>query len=261
MSGSYSISPRAASQACIIACADEKVRDSAALSLACAFVCEQGGESACGSCAQCRHAAEKINPDVIEIVRKIDDKGKQKREISVEQIRSMAADAWVRPQKAERKVYIIKDAGFMNDAAQNAALKLLEEPPGYACFILCTPSAEALLATIRSRCVIIRPRGEPKREEDVLAAEYLSLAAKGDRAGLCSFFGRNEALDGDGAAALIAGIKAELCRALSAKSGGKTTISRQDAARLLKLCQRAEEYMRLNVSVKHILGLLCVLTV
>ena len=261
MSSAGAISPRAASHACIIASSDEAVRDAAAIELARALVCEQGGERACGVCPQCRHTAEKINPDVIEIARKTDDKGKTKREISVDQIRAMTADAWVRPQKAERKVYIIKDAGCMNDAAQNAALKLLEEPPSYASFILCAGSAEGLLQTIRSRCVIIRPAGgEAKRAESALAKEYLSLAAKGDRAGLCSFFGKNEAMDSEALGDFIAGVKAELCEILSMKGGKTPLISRGDAARLLSLCQRAEEYLRLNVGTKHIIGLFSVLT-
>ena len=261
MSETVKLSPRAASHACIIACSDEAAREKAALDLACAMVCEQGGETACGVCPQCRHTAAKINPDVIEITRKTDDKGKTKREISVDQIRAMSADAWVRPQKAERKVYIIKDAGCMNDAAQNAALKLLEEPPSYASFILCTDSAEGLLQTIRSRCVTIRPKGgEAKRAESALAKEYLAIAARGDRAGLCSFFGRNDALDAEALGELIAGVKAELCEVLSATGGKAPPLSRADAARLLSLCQRAEEYLRLNVGAKHIIGLLCVLT-
>ncbi len=173
----------------------------------------------------------------------------------------MASDAWVRPQQAERKVYIIKDAGLMNEAAQNAALKLLEEPPSYACFILCTHSAERLLATIRSRCVIFRPGGESRRIESELAKEYLSLAANGDRAGICSFFGRNDALDTDGLLELIAGIKVVLCELLAMKGGERPLLSRQDAVRLLHLCERVEEYARMNVGVKHIMGMLCVLTV
>lgn len=259
MSGEVKISPRHASHACIIASPDEAMREKAARELASAFVCIRGGETACGKCQQCRNALAGLNPDITEITRKTDDKGKPKRELSVEQVRAMAADAWVRPQQAERKVYIIKDAGFMNDAAQNAALKLLEEPPGYACFILCAESAESLLQTIRSRCVIIRLRGETRRAESALAGEYLKLAARGDREGLCSFFGRNDSLDADGLDELISGIKALLCKAL-ASGGADAPISRAEAARLLSLCQRAEEYRRMNVGAKHIIGLLCVLT-
>lgn len=258
MSGE-NISVHGAFQACIIASPDEAARESAAYSLAAALVCERGGEKPCGVCTQCRLTAQKLNPDVIELARRVDDKGKQKREIAVEQVRDMAADAWVRPQKAERKVYVIKDAGFMNDAAQNAALKLLEEPPLYASFILCAPSAESLLQTIRSRCVIIRPGGEEKREENPLSKEYISLAEKGSPAQLCSFFGRNDGLDSEALADFIAGVKAELCLILAGRE--KRKISRTEAARLLRLCERAEEYMRLNVGVKHILGLFTVLTV
>lgn len=89
----------------------------------------------------------------------------------------------------------------------------------------------------------------------------MSLAANGDRAGICSFFGRNDALDTDGLLELIAGIKVVLCELLAMKGGERPLLSRQDAVRLLHLCERVEEYARMNVGVKHIMGMLCVLTV
>ena len=65
-----------------------------------------------------------------------DDKGRPKREIMVDQVRAMAADASILPNEAERKVYVIHEAELMNESAQNAALKLLEEPPAWVVFIL-----------------------------------------------------------------------------------------------------------------------------
>ncbi|MGM9527534.1 MAG: hypothetical protein ACI3UZ_04250 [Oscillospiraceae bacterium] len=260
MSEVFNISAREASHACIIATPDEEQRRAAAWRLAAAFVCERGGEEPCLKCAQCRLAQQKLNPDIIEISRKTDDKGKQKRELSVEQIRAMVSDAWVRPQSAERKVYIIADAGSMNSAAQNAALKLLEEPPAYARFILCAESAESLLATIRSRCVIFRPLGEKEPTESEAAREYLSLVAKGDKTGVCAFFARAESMDGEALAGFLEGLRAELCAVLSNKNSN-SAITRETAVRLLDMGRRAEDYMRLNVGVKHILGMLCVRSV
>ena len=82
------------------------------------------------------------------IERRTDDKGKQKREIAVDQIRQMVFDAVARPQTAEHKVYVVRDAQLMNTAAQNAALKLLEEPPASAAFILCAANTAMLLPTV-----------------------------------------------------------------------------------------------------------------
>lgn len=247
------------SHAYIIASPSMEERENLALSLACAFVCESQNENPCFKCTSCRNVLSGVHPDVIDISRKSDDKGKTKRDIQVDQIRRMSADAYVRPQSAEKKVYIVRDAGFMNDAAQNAALKILEEPPKYAVFILCADSAEMLLATIRSRCVIIHAEGETQEEESELAREYITLAAKSKASELCKFFGKCEAFDNEQAESLIREIRCCLMNIISLKKN-TAGLSRNEAVRLLSLCDRSDEYMRLNVSVKHVMGMLCVLT-
>ena len=248
------------SHAFIIASPDVELREQKALELALSFICEEQEKTPCLQCRSCRSVLAGYHPDVIDISRKSDDKGKLRREIQVEQIRLMAADAYVRPSQAEKKVYLIKDAGLMNIPAQNAALKILEEPPAYAVFILCADSAEALLATVRSRCTLIRVSGEKSRAENELAEEYISLAARKNPAKLCAFFGAHEALDTEKTAAFVSGVRFCLNGFLSMKKE-YTGLTREDAFRLLSLCDMAEEYLRLNVGAKHIMGMLCVLTV
>ena len=248
------------SHAFIIASPDAEQREKKALELACSFVCLKQGQFPCMECQSCKNILAGFHPDVIDISRKSDDKGKLKREIQIEQIRHMAADAYVRPQQAEKKVYIIKDAGTMNIPAQNAALKILEEPPAYAVFILCADSAEALLATVRSRCTVIRVEGEKQGAESELAEEYISLASKKNTAKLCAFFGKHEALDTERTAAFVADVRFCLTSFICMKKE-YFGLTREDAVRLISLCDRAEEYLRLNVGTKHVLGLFCVLTV
>ena len=248
------------SHAFIIASPDTEQRERKALELACGFVCDRQEQIPCMECKSCKNVLAGFHPDVIEISRKSDDKGKLKREVQVEQIRHMAADAYVRPQQAEKKVYLIRDAGLMNAAAQNAALKILEEPPAYAVFILCSDSAEALLATVRSRCTVIRITGEKQGAESELADEYISLAIGKNLAKLCTFFGKHEVLDTERTAAFISDIRFCINSFLCLKKD-YTGLTRENAFRLLKLCDRADEYLRLNVGAKHVLGMLCVLTV
>lgn len=248
------------SHAFIIASPDAEQRERKALELACSFVCDRHEQPPCMMCKSCKNVLAGFHPDVIDISRKSDDKGKLKREIQVEQIRLMAADAYVRPQQAEKKVYLIKDAGLMNIAAQNAALKILEEPPAYAVFILCVDSAESLLATVRSRCSVIRIAGEKHGAESELAEEYISLAIGKNSAKLCTFFGKLEALDTERTAAFVSDIRFCLNNFVCLKRE-YTGLLREDAFRLLSLCDRADEYLRLNVGSKHIMGLFCVLTV
>jgi len=115
--------------------------------IAAAMVCSGDRERPCGACSHCRKVSEGIHPDVIHV-----DLPAGKREILVEQARQMRADAMIRPNEAERKVYIVHSAGTMNRSAQNAILKLLEEGPNYAAFFFLTENPASMLPTIRSRC-------------------------------------------------------------------------------------------------------------
>ena len=114
--------------------------------LAAALVCSGAPEQApCLSCPGCRKAMAGIHPDIITLA-------PEGREITVAQVRALRADAYIRPNEAGRKVYIIQQAQSMNQSAQNAMLKLLEEGPAYAAFLFLTDNAAALLPTVRSRC-------------------------------------------------------------------------------------------------------------
>lgn len=115
--------------------------------LAAAMVCSGGGEAPCGTCPGCKKAFGGIHPDIIHV-----DFLEGKREILIEQTRQMRADAFIRPNEAQRKVYIIHHADSMNTRAQNSILKLLEEGPAYAAFLLLAENPGSLLITIRSRC-------------------------------------------------------------------------------------------------------------
>lgn len=133
--------------------------------LAAALVCSapEGISRPCLRCPGCRKAVSGIHPDVI----RVGDDGK---DISVAQVRALRADAYIRPNEAERKVYILENAQSMNSSAQNAMLKLLEEGPGYAAFLLITDNAAALLSTVRSRCesLSLSPVSLPEAEEYLL---------------------------------------------------------------------------------------------
>lgn len=114
--------------------------------LAAALVCTAPEERRpCMTCPACRKAAGGIHPDIVRI-------GEDGKEITVSQVRSLRSDAYIRPNEARRKVYIVENAQNLNPSAQNAMLKLLEEGPAYGAFLLLTENAAALLETVRSRC-------------------------------------------------------------------------------------------------------------
>ncbi len=137
-------------------------------------------ETPCGRCAQCRKVLTDSHPDVI----RVDDP--EKKTVYVDLIRRLQADAYIRPNEGRHKVYVIPRAQNMNESAQNALLKLIEEPPSYAVFLLLTDNADKLLPTVRSRCAVLRlepvPRAAamtwlaaqcPGKSQDALAAAYV----------------------------------------------------------------------------------------
>ncbi len=126
----------------------------------------------CGVCNSCIGAKANSNPDIITV--EPEDK---KKTLGVERIREIIIDAYVKPFLAKRKVYIFPDASIITEQAQNAFLKLLEEPPEYAVFIIISDNADLLLETIRSRCVKVR--FSPLSDERM--AEYVEALSPSDK--------------------------------------------------------------------------------
>ena len=175
--------------------------------LAAAFVCSGSGAVPCGACPGCRKVLGGIHPDVIPI-------GDDGKGITVAQSRQIRADAYVRPNEAPRKVYIIQNAQTMNASAQNALLKLLEEGPAYAAFLLLTDNPAALLPTVRSRCEGLALSPVPRAEAEAWLIrrfpgkepEEIRNAAAGCGGLLGRAVERLEGAQGDGAAAEAARI-------------------------------------------------------
>ena len=113
--------------------------------LAAAILCK-GADRPCKTCSACRKVLGAGHPDFITI----DDP--EKKTVPVDLIRQARADIYIRPNEAERKVYLFPRAQDMGIPGQNALLKVLEEPPAYGVFILLTDNPEKLLPTVRSRC-------------------------------------------------------------------------------------------------------------
>ena len=126
----------------------------AARFIAAAHVCE-GADKPCLRCRHCRKVLEGIHPDVTEV------RDTEHRELTVDAVRALRQDAYIRPNEAARKVYIIADSRQLNERDQNVLLKIVEEGPPYAAFLFCTDSPAALLETVRSRCVLLKSQDLP----------------------------------------------------------------------------------------------------
>ena len=129
--------------------------------LAAAALCT-GENRPCLSCPHCRKAMAGTHPDFITV----DDP--EKKHVPVELVRNARADIFIQPNEADRKVYLFPRAQDMRIEAQNALLKILEEPPSYGVFLLLTDNAEKLLPTVRSRCTELALQSLP---DNILRAE------------------------------------------------------------------------------------------
>ncbi len=129
-----------------------------------------GGTDACLRCRSCMKAADLSHPDILYV------NHEKPGVITVQEIRSQVVGTVdIRPYESDYKVIIIPDAEKMNPQAQNALLKTIEEPPSYAVILLLTSQAEALLPTIRSRCVSIALGPVPDAELAAYLGESLLL--------------------------------------------------------------------------------------
>lgn len=118
----------------------------------------------CGDCNNCTRILKKNFVDVHFLSRK-----EGKSTIGVEEIRSLREDIYLSPTESRYKIYIINEAQMMTPQAQNALLKIFEEPPsGVIIFLLCD-HIQPILSTIKSRAQLVRMQ----RLTDVAVREAL----------------------------------------------------------------------------------------
>lgn len=117
----------------------------------------------CAVCNQCHKAQNAAHADIYYA----QPEGKS-GSYSIKQLRKIIDDAYIKPNEADAKVYILADAeNRLSAVQQNALLKLIEEPPKNVVFIFTCENSRNFLITIRSRCTIIRLRSEHSFDEEV----------------------------------------------------------------------------------------------
>ncbi|HVT20612.1 MAG TPA: DNA polymerase III subunit delta' [Mycobacteriales bacterium] len=136
-------------------------RSVAARAFGAALQCPDGG---CGVCHECHTALTGSHAD-IEIVTPTG------LSYSIAETRALVARSAMAPTRGSWQVTIVEDADRFTEQALNALLKALEEPPPRGVWLLCAPSAEDLLPTIRSRCRVVTLRVPPY---DAVAAHLAS---------------------------------------------------------------------------------------
>ena len=131
--------------------ASQEQRRNLALLAARMMVCENEDRTPCGECEHCRKAKENIHPDIIAI-KKPDDK----KHFVKDDVKKMVADAYLTPNEADVKVFVVEELQQMTEESQNLLLKILEEPPRYTAFVLTSETSNAVIGTVLSRVVRLR---------------------------------------------------------------------------------------------------------
>ena len=111
----------------------------------------ESADKPCKECVSCRQMESGNQPDVIWVTR-------EKASLGVDEIRELCNTMDIKPFSSPYKIYLVPEAEKMTEAAQNALLKTIEEPPEYGIVILMTSNISALLPTIQSRCLTMEFR-------------------------------------------------------------------------------------------------------
>ena len=160
----------------LISGSDDAEKKELAKLLATAIVCT--GEGApCGACTSCKKAEAGYHPDILW-------KECESASIKVDEIREIRRDAYILPNDGEKKVYVINDADKMTQEAQDALLKILEEPPRFTTFVLLCYNHNSLLNTVLSRVTHLKLQEKndcAAADEEVKASAVGILSAIGER--------------------------------------------------------------------------------
>ncbi|MBN1311235.1 MAG: DNA polymerase III subunit delta' [Anaerolineae bacterium] len=132
-----------------------------------AFNCT-GENPPCGECRPCHLIGQGIHPDILTVE-------PEKASIRIDTIRDLQAALNLHPLEARYRIAIVLDVHHLTDAAADALLKTLEEPPVAARLILTAGAAEATIPTIVSRCQVIALRPVPARQIETALSTRLQL--------------------------------------------------------------------------------------
>jgi len=228
---------------------------------AAALLC-RGGDKPCGVCPDCRKVLRDVHPDVLTVT------DPEHKNVSVEILRNVTADASVLPNEGRRKVYIFPDCSLLDGKAQNVLLKVVEDGPVHAAFLFCAANSAVLLPTIRSRAEEWRlPPAETAGEGAGAGARQLcELLCGGKRADIVGFFMDLESgkCKREELQILLAETKGLMVSGLAACYDGGDSFSQKLARemgrrRLAQVVEVLETYIRrcgYNIGVGHLTGAL-----
>lgn len=237
----------------------------AARFLASAWQC-RGADKPCGVCPDCRKIAKNIHPDVTTVT----DPNPDHRNIPVDVLRGVVADASILPNEGRRKVYIFPDCGMLDSKAQNVLLKVVEDGPPRAAFLFCASNSAVLLPTIRSRTTewkLSPPQTEPVPADPraIPLCEAICSGSAAELAAFCAELERSK-ISREELKGLLSGSRDVFASAMAAActgEGDETALrfARQGKYRLSFVVEKLTgliQACRYNIGVGQLLGALTV---
>lgn len=238
---------------------------SAAARFAAAAMECQSENRPCGTCGACQKVLRDIHPDVITVL------DPDHKNISVDVLREVRADAYILPNEGTRKIYLFPDCEKLDPKAQNVLLKVLEEGPPHAAFLFCAKNSAVLLQTIRSRSVEWKlSPAEDQAGRDDGAKTLCQLLAEGRRADIVAYFADLETgkLDRDALLRLLSDTRDLLSGGLAAcyDAGAGDAFScrlarelgRKKLAVQIEILEKFIRQCGYNIGVGHLTGALAV---
>ena len=229
---------------------------------AAALLC-RGGDKPCGVCPDCRKILRDVHPDVLTVT------DPEHKNVSVDVLRGVTADASVLPNEGRRKVYIFPDCSLLDGKAQNVLLKVVEDGPVHAAFLFCAANSAVLLPTIRSRTAEWKLSPPPETAaEDGQARRLCELICGGRAPELAAFCAEleNSKISREELKGLLSDTRDLLVSGLAAVyTGQRDPLAGQLAGlgryRLSSIVEKLGEFIRqcnFNIGVGHLLGALAV---
>ena len=209
-----------------------------ALEIAAAVNCREGSNALpCGECDSCRRIYEGNYPDV-----KILSKPKDRATLGVDAVKDFREDMFLSSTESEHKIYIIDDAESMTTEAQNALLKVLEEPPKSVMIIMLAKECDRILTTIKSRAQYVAM----SRFDDSELAKMLIYESPEARS--------MNSLDNERFLALIKGADGRLGLAkklLGKKMTEEAEEERADIIKLISAISQKASYSEIYAAISH----------
>ncbi len=242
-------------------------RLAAARYAAAAMECAGAGARPCGVCPACRKVQGEIHPDVITV------RDDQHKNIAVDVVREIRADAYIRPNEGARKIYIFPDCALLTEQDQNVLLKIVEEGPPYAAFLFCAENSAVVLQTLRSRCVELklRPGAETAGEVSEAGEELCRAIGKRKHGAVAEMAARLEKkrTTREDLSALLERSRSAFASALLLLYGGQPeendreiapylakNLTKNQIMRTIELLQKYHGECAYNVGPGHVLGAL-----